>query len=294
MWLEARMRAFAAVARTGSFSRAAEELHVSQPAVSKHVANLEAEIGIPLLSRRPRVGLTPAGEFLAEYVLRAEALLEQARGGVTTLAGRPTGRLAFGASGTPGTYLVPRVLARFARERPEIEVEFRLGTSAEIVEAIRRHELELAVVGGLSAAPELELEPLLEDEIVLVAAPELGGRRLAPRHLGALTWVHREEGSATRLALDAELAALGIQPARRLALPSWEAVKLAVAAGGAVAACSRLAVEIELRAGSLVVLRVPGWRLGRLISVLRSPDLPPTPAAAEFLELVRAAAGGGR
>ena len=104
MQVEARLRAFAAVARQRSFSRAAEELYVTQPAVSKHVASLEAELGAKLVLRdRKGLELTPAGEVLADYVLRAEALLANARRALATGADGETGTLSLAASGTPAT-----------------------------------------------------------------------------------------------------------------------------------------------------------------------------------------------
>src|ERR1044072_2451131 len=117
MELEARLRAFAAVAREGSFSRAAESLYVSQPAISKHVASLEAETGAQLVLRHRRGGsLTPAGELLADYVLRAEALLANARRALAAGGDAQIGALSIAASGIPGTYLLPPILARFHEE----------------------------------------------------------------------------------------------------------------------------------------------------------------------------------
>src|SRR5688572_12613665 len=108
MQVEARLRAFAAVARRGSLSRAAEELYVSQPAVSKHLASLEAELGRRLVTRgREGATLTPAGRVLADYVLRAEALLANAGRALAAGAEAETGTLAIAASGIPATYLLP-------------------------------------------------------------------------------------------------------------------------------------------------------------------------------------------
>ena len=112
-----------------------------------------------------------------------------------------------------------------------------------------------------------------------------------PRDLDNLLWIHREEGSATRVALNAALQAIGAAPRRRLALPSWEAIKLVVAQGDAVAAVSRLAIAVEQAAGTLAEVHVRGWRLGRPISLAWHPDLPLSPVAAG---LHRAASPGGR
>src|SRR6266576_3873616 len=290
MDIEARLRAFAAVAREGSFSRAAERLYVSQPALSKHVASLEAELGTQLIIRDRRgATLTPAGQVLADYVLRAEALLANARRALATGAEAQIGTLSLAASGIPGTYLLPGVLARFHDERPAVELDVRLSTSGGSLELVRSHEVEFAVVGGMTVPPELESEPLVEDDVVLVGAPSFGGRRLRPKDLEGLTWVSREEGSATRAAVEAARWQIGLHAVRTLELPSWEAVKLAVASRAGIAAISRFALDLELEAGTLAVLDVQRWRLARTISVITARDVPLTPPAERFLELLRGA-----
>ena len=286
--MEARLRAFAAIARCGSLSRAAEELYVSQPAVSKHLAALEAELGEALVVRgRQGATLTTSGQVLADYVLRAEALLANARRALHADAESGTGTLAVSASGIPATYLLPELLATFRKRYPGVEIEFEEGTSAGALELVRLHRVELAVVGGMTVPPELESEPLVEDEIVLIGPPALGGRRLRPKELEGLTWLSREEGSATRAAVETARWELGLHSVAALELRSWEAVKLAVAKGAGIAAISRLALDLELETGRLVVLDVPRWRLTRTISALRARDVPLTPPAERFLNLLR-------
>jgi DNA-binding transcriptional LysR family regulator/predicted ATPase len=287
MDLEARLRAFAAVARAGSFSGAAETLYVSQPAVSKHIAALETEVDTQLLVRDRRgVTLTPAGQVLADYVLRAEALLANGRRALAA-GTEETGTLALAASGIPGTYLLPELLASFKEQYPGVAVELRLATSAGALELARAHQVELAIVGGFVVPPELEAEPLVEDEVVLVGPPKLAGRRLRPKDLENLTWISREEGSATKAAVEAGRWQLGIHQPMTLELPSWEAVKRVVSRGGGVAAISRRAVDVELEAGTLAVLDVPRWRLVRTIAVVKARDVPLTRPAERFLRLLR-------
>lgn len=286
MYVEARLRAFAALAREGSFSRAAAALYISQPAVSKHIASLEAEVGLQLATR-PSARLTPAGEVLAVYVLRAEALLATAGRALSGISDADTGTLAVAASGIPGTYILPNLLAAFSASRPGVEIDVRLSTSAGAVELVRAHQVELAVVGGLTVPPELVVEELAEDQIVLVGPPSLSGRRLRPKDLEAFVWISREEGSSTRAAAQAARQQLGLHSARTLELPAWEAVKLAVAAGAGIAAISRFAITVELRAGTLAVLDVPRWRLARTISVVNAADVPLTPPAEHFRDLIQ-------
>lgn len=290
MDVEPRLRAFAALARKRSFSRAAEELYVSQPAVSKHVASLEAELETQLVVRgRPAATLTAAGEVLADYVLRAEALLANARRALAAGADAEIGKLVLVASGIPGTYLLPGLLSRFHEQHPRIEIDFQLATSGGALEVVRAHRVEIAVVGGMTVPAELEAEPLVEDEVVLVGPAALGGRRVRPKDLEGMTWVSREEGSATRAAVEAARWQMGLHVVRTLELPSWEAVKVAVASGAGIAAISRCALELELESGTLVVLDVPRWRLTRTIAVVTARELPLTPPAERFLALLREA-----
>ncbi|HEX2883251.1 MAG TPA: LysR family transcriptional regulator [Candidatus Limnocylindria bacterium] len=287
--LDARLRAFAAVARHGSISRAAEALLLSQPAVSRHVASLERELGVPLLDRGWRgVTLTEAGRVLADHVLRAEALLSQASRHVAALVGELSGSLSLAASGTPANYLLPPLVAAFQDAHPGLAVELAVGTSASVANDVREHRAEIGFVGGLAAGPDLRMEPLVEDEIVLVAAPDRfpATGPVTARQLTDVGWVEREEGSATRAVAEAALADIGVHPRRRLVLPGWEMVKLAVAGGAGVAALSRLAIEVELRAGTLVVLDVPGWHARRHLSVITARDVDLTPAATRFLNTV--------
>jgi DNA-binding transcriptional LysR family regulator len=290
MQLGARLRAFGSYVRRGSFSGAAAELRISQPAVSKHIADMERELGVVLVDRRAR-GLTAAGQFLADHVLRAEAILARARHGIAAMKEPGSAVLAIRASGTPGTYLLPETVAEFQKAHPALRVDFALGTSAEVMQAIRAHRAEIGVVGGFLAAPEVEAEPLTEDELVIAGSPQIARRKFVRDDLESMLWISREEGSATRLIADAALAELGIVPRQRLALPSWEAIKLAVARGHGLAALNRIAIQGELSAGTLAVVRFTPWKVRRVYSIVRIRDAELTAAAQLFLTLLRARCG---
>ena len=125
MELDARLRAYVAFVRRKSFSAAANDLRISQPAVSKHIADLERELGVKLIERRAR-SLTEAGEYLAGHVVRAEALLKQAARGLTSLRDPIAGAVSVIASGTPGTYVLPRIIAAFQNAHPGVRFRFEL------------------------------------------------------------------------------------------------------------------------------------------------------------------------
>src|ERR1043166_195899 len=288
MYLEARLRAFAAFARRRSFSAAAAELRISQPAVSKHIADLERALGLRLIERAHRNGaLTNAGDFVANHVLRAEALLVQASLGAAELRKTGSGALSIVTSWLTGTYLLPPIIAEFKHSHPGVRIHLELGTAKQAVEWLRSHRAELGFIADAISGPEIEAEPLLENEIVIVGRPALVPKRLSRAHLESLTWISREEGSATRGTSEQAMARLGIVPRRRLELPSYEAVLSALSRGYGVAAISRYIVVTELKRGSLTVIPVRGWNARSVISVLRIRDALLTPSADQFQALVR-------
>jgi DNA-binding transcriptional LysR family regulator len=288
MKLEARLRAFAAFARQRSFSAAAAELRISQPAISKHIAELELALGLTLVERARRDGeLTSAGDFVANHVLRAESLLVRAGLGVAQFRKNGSGSVAVVASSLTGTYLLPEIIAEFQHSHPKVRVTLQVGTAEHAIELLRSHRAELGFVAGTVAAPEIETEPLLEYDVVIAGKPALAPRRPSRDSLEKLTWISREDGSATRIASDAGLAQLGIVPIRRLELPSNEAVVHALKKGYGIAAISRYVVAAELQAGSLILIAVRGWNVRNIVSVLRVRDAKLTPSADRFQAFVR-------
>jgi DNA-binding transcriptional LysR family regulator len=288
MRLEARLRAFAAFARRHSFSGAATELGISQPAVSKHIADLERALGLTLVERGRRDGsLTSAGEFVANHVLRSDSLLTQASRGVAELRTAGSGSLAITASWLTGTYLLPEIIAEFKQSHPGVRISLELGTASQAGEWVRSHRAELGFIANAVRGPEIEAEQLLANEIAIVGRPGLVPKRPSRECLEAMTWISLQDGSATRRASDRALARLGIVPQRRLELPSYEAVLFALKRGYGIAAISRYVVASELRASTLRVIPLRGWHVRNLISVLRVRDGMLTPSATQFLSLVR-------
>jgi DNA-binding transcriptional LysR family regulator len=168
-----------------------------------------------------------------------------------------------------------------------VHISLELGTAAQAVEWLRSHRAELGFIAAAVGGPEIEAEPLLEYEIVIVGQPALVPARPSREDLEGLTWISREEGSATRVASEAALARLGVVPRRRLELPSYEAVVCGLKRGYGVAAISRYVVATELRAGLLAVVPVRGWNVRAVVSVLRVRDALLTPSAEQFQGLVR-------
>jgi len=270
------LAAFHAVARAGSISRGAEQLMTSQPAVSRQVADLEAELGVTLFDRLPRgVRLTDAGGVLAEFAHRMAVLEQEADRAIRELRGLARGRLAIGASTTIAAYVLPPVFGEFHRRHPRVELSMEVANSDVIERKLLDGELDLGLTGIGTTRAELEAQPFATDDLAVVAAPShpLANRpRVAAADLAGESFVVREPGSGMRAAADRALADRGIAVVPVMTLGSTAAVKRAVAAGAGLAFISRLTVDLELQAGLLVVVPVSGLTVRRPLYWVRRRD----------------------
>ncbi len=277
---------FHAVARSGRVSTASEQLHISQPAVSRQVRELEANLGLDLFERLPRgMRLTRGGELLAGYADRLFALEREAEAALADFATLRAGSLAVGASTTIGNYLMPRVLARLAREQPGMRVTLAVDNTEEIQGRLLDGELDVALTEGFADHPGLNTRVFHTDELVVVAA---AGYLDADRHhtlaeLAVLPWIMREPGSGTRAVLERALADAGLAPIEAMALASTEAIKRTVAAGAGIAVVSALTVQQELARGELLRLDVEGFPRRRPLHRLLRRHQQPDPAVAALI-----------
>ena len=286
-----QLKIFHTVARSGSFSRAAAELLISQPSVSIQVGDLERQFGADLFEQVGKhVRLTEAGRVLDGYAARILALIDETRVAMDEVKGLRRGRLLLGATPTPGTYLLPALLGRFKEQYPSIEISLRLADTRRIQEMLLQHQLDLGVIGGSVSFPDLEAAVLLNDELVLVVAPShpfaaLPSVRVAD--LAGEPFILRERGSGNREAADEALHRAGVHVTPVFEVEGAEMVKQAVAANLGLSILSRCAVELEVAAGRLRIVPIEGLRIERAISLLsrRDPRLPRVAQA--FLEMIR-------
>ena len=286
-----QLRLFLEVARRGSFSRAAEALTISQPAVSAQVALLERRYGQALVERLPRgLRLTEAGVVMVEYAERIFGLAEEMVVVLDDLRGLRRGHLTVGASSTIGEYVLPPLIGRFKALHPDVAVAVRVANTERILAEVRSRQLDLGFVGGPPTGDALIAVAFDRDEIVPLASPDhpLAGRgEVGLGDLAAAALVAREPGSATRATAEASLRAAGLAPRLAMELGSNEAVKRAVRAGLGVGLLSRRAADSELAAGHLVVLDVPTWHCHRALYAVHRRDRRLTAAELAFLELAR-------
>lgn len=253
---------FCRVVETGGFSRAGELVGLSQPAVTRQVAALEADLGAPLLDRSSRqFRLTPAGELVYERARRLVAGVEELREAVGDLVHHERGRVTIGAVTTVGLGLLPPILTEFARHYPAVRVLVKAGRTGETLERVLQGEIDVAIMTNPVAHPRLKSIPLCKDPVVLVCSPERGDSLPSPlplERLSEIEMISFQAPSRFRTFVESVLEQHGIYPNVTMEFDSHEAVKLMVEMGFGVAMVPQSAVQDDLDAGRLVKLEVAG------------------------------------
>ena len=279
---------FYTVASHHSFSKAAQALAITQPAVSIQIQELEKSMGVTLFHRRSKgLRVTDAGETVYAYAQQIFALSGKLLETLQEAQDLKTGRLVLGASTTPGEYVLPQAVGQFRRLYPGIQLELIIANTRSIVQRILSRDIDLGMVGERPQqhSGELEIIDYMEDEIVLVAAPNHPIAQLSSLTAQQVVdegLIVREVGSATRQTAERHLESLGAYPRVALELGSNESVKQAAAAGGGIGVVSRLGVTAEVKAGVLTVLKVEGWNCRRPLTLVYPKDRYLSPAQRAF------------
>jgi DNA-binding transcriptional LysR family regulator len=283
---------FHAVAQAGGISRGAGRLHISQPAVSKQIKELEDALGVRLLERLPRgTRLTDGGKLLAQYAQRMAVVEEETARAIEEFRGLKRGRLSVGASTTIGAYLLPQVFGEFHRQHPGIELQLEIANTETIQNQLMEGSIEVGLTEGLMEAEHLDSEVFHEDELVAIAPrghPLLKQKRVTARELCRQPFILREAGSGTRAVVQRALDKRGLTVKPVLSLASPEAIKRAVIAGVGVAIVSRLAISCELQIGSLAVIPIKDLVIRRPLHLRKLQSKNPSPAVSLFLKLLHA------
>jgi DNA-binding transcriptional LysR family regulator len=257
---------FASVARNGSFSRAAEEMHLTQPAVSVQVKNLEDSVGLPLLEYfGRRVHLTDAGRELYTLCETIFQSLERFEMTVADMKGLKRGRLKLAVT-TTAKYFVPRLLGPFCERFPGIDVALKVTNRERTLERLANREDDLYIMGQPPEGVDAEACPFLENQLVLMARadhPLVGKPRVPLAALAEQPFIMREPGSGTRLAAEQFFARQRFTVRTRMELGSNEAIKNAIAGGLGVAVLSRHTLALEGEHGHIAVLDVQGFPIRR-------------------------------
>jgi DNA-binding transcriptional LysR family regulator len=285
-----QLAAFHAVARLGSVSRAAEEMHLTQPAVSIQLGILEDSAGTPLLKRTGRgVKLTDAGELLAGYAGRILELWREAGDAMATHCGEISGLLRVGAV-TTAEYLLPPLLLEFVREHPQVKVKLQVGNRAEIVSQLAGQEIDLAIMGRPPSELKVVAAAFAKHPMAFVAAPShplMAAPRLSLSQLKEANLLVRERGSGTRTTVEQLFKEAGVSPSFGAEMSSNEAIKQMCAAGFGVAFLSLHACVLELETSMLALMPLPDNPIERDWYVMHLAARQPPHAAIAFETFLR-------
>lgn len=283
--------AFYEVARAGSVSAGALRLHVSQPAVTREIRELEDRLGSVLFDRLPRgVALTEAGTMLFDYAERIFTLADAAEGQMKELAGLSAGYMKIGASGTLGVYFVPDMIARFNASYPRVAIDLTVTNTERVEAGLRDHTFTLGFVEGPFDDTILHARPIGADEIAVIAATEHPsvGRQLRPHDLVDQAVIMREPGSGTRAIVEETYSRLGLQIEPLMSVSDTEAIKRMLLAQHALAYVSVLSVKDELRRGELSVIEVDDLRIERPLHMVWLKGRSLSPSSQALFDLVSA------
>jgi len=287
-----QLRVFTTVANLRSFTRAAEALHLSQPAVSHQMKGLANALGTPLFEHTVRrTQLTQAGTLLHEHAGRILAECRAAGRAIDELQGLRRGTLRVFGDTTVGIYVLPDVLGAFKETYPGIDVRLDVGNREQLFDRFEQEAADFGVIGHLWEHPAVPLvaQPFLPNELVAIASPRnklAGASRISLDRLAQEPFIVREPGSGTRETADAALQKSGRQVHVLMELASNGAIKRAVARGLGVSILSRHAVSLELQLGLVIELPVIGFPLHRQWHLVHRRDHRLSPAGDAFLAFI--------
>ena len=269
-----RLQVFYTVARQLSFTKAAEQLFMTQPAVTFQVKQLEEQFNTRLFERtHGRIALTPVGRLVMDYAERILALTEEMDARVADISGAIAGPLLLGASTTIAEFILPQILGEFKGAHPEVQARMMVANSETIVNRVADHTIDVGLIESPSYLPSLQNEICCDDELVAICAPDhVLAKRTSVRaqELAAIPMVRREPGSGTREFTDNYFRENGVALEDinlLMELGSPEAMKGVVETGIAIAIVSRATIAKELKLGTLVAIPLAP-RLMRTLSVV--------------------------
>lgn len=280
------LRVFQSAARNGGFTRAAEQLHLSQSTISQHIKQLEDELGCPLFLRTgKRVLVTEAGSLLLQHADRIFRDVENAEMAVHELSSMQRGTVRFGVGATTLIYRLPKVLGEYRKRFPEIDLVVETATTESLLQSVRSHALDVALVMSPVPTAGLTIAPLGREELVIVVQrdhPLCRRKSLDPAHLGDLRFIVYRQKSAMQNLIDGYFQTLGVRQQIVMEMENIEAMKSVARAGLGACVLPLCCVEDRAQSAHLRVLRVKGRPLFRQLG-LATLDAEMQPAATREL-----------
>jgi LysR family transcriptional regulator, low CO2-responsive transcriptional regulator len=284
-----QLKVFEAAASNRSFSKAAQLLHLTQPGVSMHIKELESNAGLPLFERiGKKLHVTEAGQELLARVREILRSLKDAEEAIDGLKGLKRGRINLAVVST-AKYFAPRLLARFGKDFPQLDIRLAVNNRDSVIEQLVANEVDLAIMGRSPQTLDTVAEPFAPNPHVIIAAPDhplAGVRRVPADRVARETFIVREPGSGTRLAMQQFFDERRFNFRVAMEMASNETIKQAVMAGMGVSFISRHTLDLELQTGRLVILDVSGTPVIREWHVAHLAKKRLSPTAAAFKRFV--------
>jgi LysR family transcriptional regulator for metE and metH len=284
-----QLRTFAEVVKAGSFTGASQALHLTPPAVTIQMRELEERAGLPLIERTAAgVVATEAGREVIQAAQRIELALSECADALSALRGLEGGHVAIGVVST-AKYFAPAALGAFARAHPSVEIRLEVGNRAAIIAALGANTLDLALTGRPPEDLVVDKQPIGAHPHLVIAAPDhplAGRKRIPPSALAEETFVVREVGSGTRNLMERFFAEASITPRIGMEMGSNETIKQAVMAGLGIAFLSAHTVAVEIADERLVALDIVGLPIVRqwfIVQLAKRRLLPAAAALRQFL-----------
>lgn len=292
-----QFRVFEAVARNLSFSRAAEELHLSQPAVSMQIKGIETILGQPLTEQiGKKIFLTDAGREVLHASQAITARLDDLQHNLAQLKSVDRGSLRLAVTSTVNA-VATNILVRFRGRYPGVAVHLGVSNRAEVLDLLAYNRIDLAIMGQVPANLGLEAVRIMDNPLVVIAPPNhplVGKRRIPIEQVATEPFLVREAGSGTRSAMERFFAEHGLEIRSSMEMSSNEAIRQAVQAGLGLAILALQTLEMELAFNRLAVLNVEGFPIVRHWNLVHRADKRLSPAAQAFKQFVIAEANPGK
>ncbi|MFZ5573718.1 MAG: LysR substrate-binding domain-containing protein [Pseudomonadota bacterium] len=284
-----QLQVFEAAARLGGYTRAAETLHLSQPAVSMQIRQLEEQAGMPLFDQiGKKIHLTDAGRALYRHAQDILAQVQEAQLELEEMRGVRRGQLNITIAST-ANYFAPKLLAAFCQRHPDVKVSLDVSNREHILALLNEADKDLAIMGRPPEASDLVAHPFMENPLVVIASPAhplARARRIPLARLAEESFISREAGSGTRMAAERFFGEAGAHLSTAMEMSSNEAIKQAVQAGLGLGVVSIHTLEMELVLDRLVILDVEGFPIRRHWYVVHRQGKRFSAVAQAFLDFV--------
>lgn len=289
-----RFKVFRTVAKNLSFTKAANELFISQPAITKHIQAIENEYGLRLFNRNgSKIYLTPAGKVLYDYSNKLFNLQNELENELNSYKEKQTGSLRLGASTTIAQYVIPPILSKFHKKFPHLQLFLHNGNSNQIADMLLRGDIDLGIVEGKVKNRDIKYSKFAQDELVAVTNSKnkiLSKKELSITELVGLPLVLRERGSGTLEVLEYALKSKKIKLSSLnvlLYLGSTEAIKYYIASDDCVGFISIRALKRELETNELKIIKVKNFKVNRTFSFISLHGKTPAGATGEFIKFAK-------